>query len=94
VLELGETGVRHPVELRHGVMQSPFAGGKIVGGAGATNHDQLGGVVSSGERDTGLDLGPSRGLTSSYDGQARGCPMRGPAYEPSPQVKAGVALTV
>jgi hypothetical protein len=34
-----------------------------------------------------LDLGPSRGLTSSFAGRPGACPMRGPAYEPSPQVK-------
>ncbi|MBV9031955.1 MAG: DUF2071 domain-containing protein [Pseudonocardiales bacterium] len=41
-----------------------------------------------------LTWDPREGSHRATSGQARGCPMRGPAYEPSPQVKSGVALTV
>jgi hypothetical protein len=34
-------------------------------------------AVSSGGRDTRLDLGPSRGLTLSFAGRPGACPMRG-----------------
>jgi hypothetical protein len=44
-------------------------------------------AVSRGERDTGLTWDPREGSHRANGGQARGCPMRGPAYEPSPQVK-------
>ena len=45
------------------------------------------GLVSSSERTTGLTWDPREGSHRANGGQARGCPMRGPAYEPSPQVK-------
>jgi transposase len=42
----------------------------------------------------GLTWGPREGPHRATSGQAKGCPTRGPAYGPSPQVKPGVALTV
>jgi hypothetical protein len=42
----------------------------------------------------GLTWDPREGPHRANSGQARGCPMRGPAYGPSPQVKPGVAPTV
>ena len=44
-------------------------------------------VVSRGECTTGLTWDPREGSHRANTGQARGCPMRRPAYEPSPQVK-------
>ena len=44
-------------------------------------------AVSRGESTTGLTWDPREGSHRASNGQARGCPMREPAYEPSPQVK-------
>jgi hypothetical protein len=44
-------------------------------------------AVSRGECTTGLTWDPREGSHRANSGQARGCPMRRPAYEPSPQVK-------
>ncbi len=44
-------------------------------------------VVSRGECTTGVTWDPREGSHRPSSGQARGRPMREPAYEPSPQVK-------
>ena len=68
------------------------------GRAGTMTHDYkrhgtttlfaaLNGAVSRGECITGLTWDTREGSHRANSGQARGCPMHRPAYEPSPQVK-------